>query len=81
MQIDEKFAYFGKKQYLCRRFCKTQYIDMLFGSQIHDFIAWLPWVRARREQSAMRAIVEQRRRMMTDEEVQTIVDAINQNIF
>ena len=54
---------------------------MLFGSQIHDFIAWLPWVRARREQSAMRAIVEQRRRMMTDEEVQTIVDAINQNIF
>ena len=43
---------------------------MLFGSQIHDFIAWLPWVRARREQSAMRAIVEQRRRMMTDEEVQ-----------
>ena len=42
---------------------------MLFDSQIHDFLAWLPWVRIRREQSALRAIVEQRRRMMTPEEV------------
>jgi 5-formyltetrahydrofolate cyclo-ligase len=42
---------------------------MLFDSQIHDFIAWLPWVRVRREQGALRAIVEQRRRMMTPEEV------------
>lgn len=42
---------------------------MLFESQIHDFKMWLPWVRARREQSALRAIVEQQRRMMSAEEV------------
>lgn len=42
---------------------------MLFDSQIHDFLSWLPWVRIRREQSAMRAIVEQRRRMLTKDEV------------
>ena len=42
---------------------------MLFDSQIHDFIAWLPWVRVRREQGALRAIVEQRRRMMSPEQV------------
>jgi 5-formyltetrahydrofolate cyclo-ligase len=42
---------------------------MLFESQIHDFLAWLPWVSIRRDQSAMRAIVEQRRRMLSAEEV------------
>ena len=42
---------------------------MLFSAQIHDFLAWLPWIRIRREQSALRAIVEQRRRMLTPEEV------------
>ena len=42
---------------------------MLFDSQIHDFKSWLPWVRIRREQAALRAIVEQRRRMLTPEEV------------
>ena len=42
---------------------------MLFESQIHDFWSWLPWVRIRREQAAMRAIIEQRRRILTDEEV------------
>lgn len=42
---------------------------MLFDAQIHDFKMWLPWCRIRREQSALRAIVEQRRRMMTPEEV------------
>ena len=42
---------------------------MLFDSQIHDFVAWLPWVRVRREQGALRAIVEQRRRIMTPEQV------------
>ena len=42
---------------------------MLFDAQIHDFLSWLPWVRARREQAAMRAIVEQRRRILTKEEV------------
>ena len=43
---------------------------MLFDAQIHDFLAWLPWVRKRREQAAMRAIVEQRRRIMTKEQVE-----------
>lgn len=42
---------------------------MLFDSQIHDILAWLPWVRLHREQSALRAIVEQRRRILTKEEV------------
>ena len=42
---------------------------MLFDSQIHDFLSWLPWVRIRKEQSALRAIVEQRRRMLSPEEV------------
>ena len=42
---------------------------MLFESQIHDFFSWLPWVRVHKEQKAMRAIVEQRRRILTPEEV------------
>jgi hypothetical protein len=42
---------------------------MLFESQIHDLLSWLPWVRIRREQAAMRAIMEQRRRILTKEEV------------
>ena len=42
---------------------------MLFDSQIHDFRSWLPWIRIRREQAALRAIVEQRRRMLSPEEV------------
>ncbi len=42
---------------------------MLFESQIHDIKMWLPWYRIRREQSALRAIVDQRRRMLTAEEV------------
>ena len=46
---------------------------MLFDSQKHDFLAWLPWVRIRREQSALRAIVEQRRRIMS--KVQVNVDS------
>ena len=43
---------------------------MLFEAQIHDFKMWLPWVHARRDQSALRAIVEQQRRIMTPEQVQ-----------
>ena len=42
---------------------------MLFESQIHDFKMWFPWFRIRREQAALRAIVEQQRRMMTKEQV------------
>lgn len=30
---------------------------------------WLPWVRARRQQSALRVVAEQQRRMMTKEQV------------
>lgn len=42
---------------------------MLFESQLHDFWAWLPWVSRRREQRAMRAVVEQKRRILTPEQV------------
>ena len=42
---------------------------MLFESQIADIKLWLPWLRRRREQAALRAIAEQRRKMMTPEEV------------
>ena len=42
---------------------------MLFEAQVHDLLWLLPWVRIRREQSALRAIVEQRRRMLTEEQV------------
>lgn len=42
---------------------------MLFGAQIHDLKMLLPWVRIRREKAAMRAVVEQKRRMMSPEEV------------
>jgi 5-formyltetrahydrofolate cyclo-ligase len=42
---------------------------MLFDAQIHDFLSWLPWIRVRREQAAMRAIAEQRRRILTKEQV------------
>ena len=42
---------------------------MLFEAKIHDFKIWFPWFRSRREQGALRAVVEQQRRMMTPEEV------------
>jgi 5-formyltetrahydrofolate cyclo-ligase len=42
---------------------------MLFDAQIHDFLMWLPWVRAHKEQAALRSVVEQRRRMLSHEEV------------
>ena len=42
---------------------------MLFESQVHDFWSILPWIRIRREQRALRAIVEQKRRIMTKEQV------------
>ena len=43
---------------------------MLFEAQIHDLKMLLPWVRIRREKASMRAIVEQRRRLLTKEEVE-----------
>jgi len=42
---------------------------MLFDAQLHDLKMMLPWVHARREQASMRAVVEQRRRMLSPEEV------------
>lgn len=42
---------------------------MLFASQLHDLKMLLPWVRVRHEQLAMRAVIEQQRRMMTPEQV------------
>ena len=43
---------------------------MLFESQVHDFWSILPWIRTRREQRALRAVVEQKRRIMTKEQVE-----------
>lgn len=42
---------------------------MIFEAQFHDLFHWLPWVRIKREQASIRAIVEQRRRMLKPEEV------------
>ena len=42
---------------------------MLFEAQIHDLFSWLPWVRIHKEQKALRAVIEQRRRILTPEEV------------
>ena len=42
---------------------------MLFESQIHDLKMIWPWSRIPREQAALRAIVEQQRRIMNSEEV------------
>ena len=42
---------------------------MLFQAQIHDLKMLLPWVSIRREKSALRAVVEQQRRILTKEQV------------
>ena len=42
---------------------------MLFEAQLHDLRNLIPWIRVRREQRALRAIIEQRRRIMSKEEV------------
>lgn len=42
---------------------------MLFSSQLHDFLRSLPWKQIRREQEAMRALAEQKRRILTPEQV------------
>lgn len=43
---------------------------MLFQSQIIDFRDMLPWIRVRREKKALRGILEQKRRIMTKEQVE-----------
>lgn len=42
---------------------------MLFESQLLDLKMLLPWCRARRDQAALRGIIEQQRRMLTAEQV------------
>ncbi len=42
---------------------------MLFEGYIHDFLAWLPWNREDKEKRALRALVEQKRRVMSKEDV------------
>jgi 5-formyltetrahydrofolate cyclo-ligase len=42
---------------------------MLFEAQIHDLKMLLPWVSIRREQASLRAVMEQRRRMLSAKEV------------
>lgn len=41
---------------------------MLFESQIKDFISFLPWVQARKEQASLRGIIEQQRRVMPEQQ-------------
>jgi 5-formyltetrahydrofolate cyclo-ligase len=42
---------------------------MLFESQINDLLALLPWVQARKEKAALRGVIEQQRRMLSDEQI------------
>jgi len=55
---------------------------MLFDAQIHDLKSLLPWVRTRRDQRALRSIVDQQRRIMRQEQVDTesakIIEQIEQ---
>ena len=53
---------------------------MLFEGFIHDLKAMLPWKRKRREKRAMRAIIEQRRRVMSSEDVAKASAAIIEQI-
>ena len=53
---------------------------MLFEGFIHDFKAWLPWNRHHREKRAMRAIIEQRRRVMSAQDVTKASTAIIKQI-
>ena len=43
---------------------------MIFAAQLHDLKMMLPWVHLRRQQEAMRGLVEQQRRILTHEQVQ-----------
>ena len=43
--------------------------EMLFESYIRDFISWLPSSRIRKKKADMRALLEQKRRILTAEEV------------
>lgn len=49
---------------------------MLFEAQIHDFKDFLPWIRLRKEKQAVRALVEQKRRIYPAEQVQADSEAI-----
>ena len=52
----------------------------LFASQIADLKAMLPWNQVTKEKKALRGIMEQRRRIMTEEQVREQSDAIIQRI-
>lgn len=49
---------------------------MLFESQLHDLKAHLPWIRLRQEKQAIRALVEQRRRIYPEEQAKADSEAI-----
>lgn len=42
---------------------------MLFESQLRDLQRYIPWLRIRRDQQALRAVVEQQRRLLSHEQV------------
>ena len=64
-----KNLFISKKSSTFARQNKNCFFTMLFESQILDFKSLFPWVRARREQTALRGVVEQQRRIMTPEQV------------
>ena len=49
---------------------------MLFAAQLQDFKDLLPWVRLRKEKQAIRALVEQKRRIYPAEQAQADAEAI-----
>lgn len=57
-------------------------MEYLFKSQILDLLRFLPWENSKRKKQSMRAVLEQKRRVLTDEQVATysaqIIEQIEQ---
>ena len=49
---------------------------MLFASQLHDLKNFLPWVVLKKEKQAVRAIVEQKRRIYPQDKIKADSEAI-----
>ena len=64
-----KNLFISKKSSTFARPKQKRVFIMLFESQFLDLKLLFPWVRARREQTALRGVVEQQRRILTPEQV------------
>ena len=53
---------------------------MLFEAQIHDIKEFFPWVRLRKEKQAVRALVEQKRRIYPEDQAKADAEAIMEQI-